>query len=136
MKHEHRALVSALGILCLGASSLAAAADPQPDSPRIVELRAAIARDKARLEALLIAPLPEEGDPVVIDPELREIAERLPQLQQELRILERNAESTPRQSTGGPADSDTAGDGEVSRMDEAAPLSPEHQANPSASEMP
>jgi len=66
-----------------------------PDYPphlasRRAELLALIARDEARVKDLISQDDPD-NDPETIDPELREIAQRLPSLQAELRAVDRAA---------------------------------------------
>jgi hypothetical protein len=71
----------------------AAPAAPAPadtHAARQEELRAAIARDEETLKALISA---NPDAPLAPTPELREIAERLPKLQAELRALEAQSEA-------------------------------------------
>lgn len=75
----------------LGAES---AARPDPDrAVRIAELRTAIERDRERLMELVSEPEQPGGPPLYQRPELREIAERLPDLESELRAFDEPAAS-------------------------------------------
>jgi hypothetical protein len=65
----------------------------QDDDASVEELRTSLARDQARLIALLGAPREGDAYPANPDPELRAIAERMPRTQAALRA--RQAETTP-----------------------------------------
>jgi hypothetical protein len=71
------------------------AADVPADYPphlatRRAELLAQIAQQEARIKVLISHDDPD-GDPATVEPELREIARRLPALQAELRAVDRAA---------------------------------------------
>ncbi len=71
-------------------SRTAVAANPAPQQlrSRREELVAQIAEDEETLKALISAARAEAGDPLIDSDELREIARRLPVLQEELRALD------------------------------------------------
>jgi hypothetical protein len=79
-----------IAVIALGTASVASSTDPVSHAERIDALRQAIARDKAQLREQLVTPLPADGPPAAEDPELRAIAVRLPAMQRELRMLERD----------------------------------------------
>ncbi len=92
-----------------GAPAEDAAAAPTPASPdeldqRIAELEQAIGRDRARLRELVSEHGdPQSGAPLHARPELREIARRLPGLQQEVgRLRRERAASGGAPAPGGP----------------------------------
>ncbi len=90
------ALLSVAGIGCLGASSETnepQTADPQLHRQRIQELRQAIDRDHATLEALITRPAAADGAPLYDDPEMRAIAVRLTDQVRALERLEAAAET-------------------------------------------
>jgi hypothetical protein len=64
------------------------AAPPRGREDQVAELEARLARDREALKALL-GGSSGEGDEWLRDPELRELARRLPQLQAEIEALRR-----------------------------------------------
>lgn len=75
-----------------GASAFGSATPDYPPhlANRRAELLALIAQEEARVKVLISQDDPD-GDPETVEPELREIARRLPALQAELRAVDRAA---------------------------------------------
>ena len=65
---------------------------PVVESQAVAKMEARIARDRELIKTLLSQSF-SSGEALVADPQLREIAERLPRLQSELRAL--RGETTP-----------------------------------------
>lgn len=93
-----------IALLALGTTSVAFSTDPASLAERIDSLREAIARDKAELREQLVTPVSEDGPPPAEDPELRAIAMRLPDMQRELRMLERSRARTENATAAGAAE--------------------------------
>lgn len=83
--------ITIAGILAAGFVALAAYADVEVsgtiEDVRRAQLEILVARDQERLKELLSTPREPEAPPLHDDPKLRELAQRLPQLQRELRHL-------------------------------------------------
>jgi len=90
------ALLSIAGFACFGSSPEPedpALSDPQLRSARIEELRAAIAQDHVALENLITRPGAEWNSALHEDPEMRAIAARLSDQENDLERLEAAAEA-------------------------------------------
>ncbi len=70
-------LLSIAAMACHGARAEPQDANPSTRGERIAELRQAIDRDHATLEALITRPVAEDDGPLYEDPEMRAIAARL-----------------------------------------------------------
>lgn len=77
-----------------GAAALPGGAGSASLDARIAELEAAIARDERALKDLISEAPMDGGDALVDSPELREIARRLPALQEDLRALRERRDGT------------------------------------------